>query len=278
MAINNLTRYFLEEHPRESARILASFSVETVVAFIETLPLADSVSLIRYLHTDMAINCLITLAPEQSARVLENLEVDTGARLLSRMKLSTRNRILGLIKSSHGYRLRQLLRHPVGTIGQFMSPAIFTATEEMTVAEVIKAAREASSELLSDIFILDEKGELAGVIDLRGLLLAEPAEELQQIMNIPDTVLNVRSNLEYVKNNPRWQFKEVLPVTDHNNHFGGVLKRSIMHEVLSSDYLKAQDDTPVMETVFEVADLFWDVCASMITSKNETGKDEQRHE
>jgi predicted transcriptional regulator len=109
-----------------------------------------------------------------------------------------------------------------------------------------------------------------GVVDVKSLVLASADEEVQQIMKIPDTVLNVRTNLEYVKDNPRWRFKEVLPVVDQKNVFVGVLKRSVLNEVLSGSQLQQDDGIDLMETVIDVADLFWEVCFSFIQQNTES--------
>ncbi|MGK0298435.1 MAG: magnesium transporter [Gammaproteobacteria bacterium] len=265
---NQLSIYFLEEHPRESAKILEKYSSDELLAFFVNLSDLQVANLIRYLFPDLAVACLIVLPKERSAAILEQLGVDGASKLLSRISVNQQNEIINSMSRSVSHNLKQILKYPIGTIGHYMSPNIFIASEDMLVGEVINLAKTANSEILGDIFIIDDQQILVGVVDVKSLVFADASDEIQQLMKIPDTVFNVRTNLEYVKDNLRWRFKEVLPVVDQKNIFVGVLRRSIMNDILTGDQAK-QDEIGIMETVIDIADLFWEVCFSFINPNSE---------
>ena len=264
MPIDKLSLYFIQEHPRETASLLDSHSANEVVEFLESLAHEDAAAIIRYMSPELVLKCLNTAKADHAADMLQNLEIEFSARLLGRLSNQVRASILNKMTPTISHRLRQILRYPAGTLGRLISPDIFLANQEMSVQSVIDSARSSMSELLSDIFVIDESYILCGVVTLRKLLLADPDLKISQVMDVPDTVLNVRANPEYVKDNPRWQYKETLPVTDHNNKFVGVIKRSSLIEILSSKYYQEKTELPLMDTMVEVADLFWEICTDLI--------------
>jgi Mg/Co/Ni transporter MgtE len=278
MAINYLSRYFVEQHPRESARILEKYSIDLLMKYLEELPDNDVANLVRYLSPDHAVSCLVALPVGRSAKILEHIGVDGAGRLLSRMKLNVQNTILSSMPSAVSRRLKLVLRYPIGTIGHYMSPDIYIANVDMLIGEIVVSAKSAGSELLDDIFIVDEQQVLVGVVAVKNLVFADADDEVKQIMNIPGTVLNVRTNLEYIKNHPRWRFKETLPVVDQKNVFVGVLRRSTLREVLSGQQAQERNDSGIMETVVDVADLFWEVCFSFIYPQSDTNKKADIHD
>jgi magnesium transporter len=264
MTINNLSRHFLEEHPRESAKVLENFASDELVDFLEKYSDETVASLIRYLMPATAVACLSGMKDAKAATILEQLGVDNAARLLRRMKNKDQLALLGSVSGSYAMRLKSILRYPAGTVGQHMSPNIFIADENMLASDVFSAARHATSEMQGDIFIINDAQHLVGLVDVKNLVFADQGLEINEIMRIPDAVLNARTNLEYVKDHPKWRFKEALPVVDHNNIFVGVLKRSVMFEALSGDQNLSRSEETFMDTVMEVADLFWDICTNIV--------------
>lgn len=278
MTINNLSRHFLEEHPRESAKVLENFASDELVDFLEKYSDETVASLIRYLMPATAVACLSGMKCAKAATILEQLGVDNAARLLRRMKNKDQLALLGSVSGSYAMRLKSILRYPAGTVGQHMSPNVFFAAENMLASDVFSAARHATSEMQGDIFIINDAQHLVGLVDVKNLVFADQGLEINEIMRIPDAVLNARTNLEYVKDHPKWRFKEALPVVDHNNIFVGVLKRSVMFEALSGDQNLSRSEETFMDTVMEVADLFWDICTNIVLPKSDNRTEGRKDE
>ena len=270
MIINNLSRHFLEERPRESAKVLEHFASDELAVFLEKHPDELVASVVRYLMPGSAVACLLGMDVKKSAGLLEHLGVDTAARFLRRMNSKEQLVLLNEVSGGYANRLKSILRYPAGTVGQYMSPNIFIASETMLASEVISAARNTSSELQGDIYIVTDAQTLAGLVDVKNLIFTNQELKISEVMKIPDAVLNARTNLDYVKDHPKWRFKEALPVLDHNNIFVGALKRSVMFEALSGDQNLGRSEETFMDTVMEVADLFWDICTDIVLPKSET--------
>jgi magnesium transporter len=278
MTINNLSRHFLQEHPRESAKVLENFPADELVPYFAIHEDDLVANVLRYFLPGSAVGCLLDMEPQRAAEILEQLGVDTAARLLRRMNVRDQATLLGAVSAGFAYRLRTILRYPAGTVGQYMSPNVFTAADTMLASDLIKSARTTTTELQGDIFITGDAQRLVGLIDVKNLVLADPTVEVSKLMHIPDLVLNARTNLDYVKDHPKWRFKEILPVVDHNNVFVGVLKRSIMFDALAGDQNLERVEETFMDTVMQVADLFWDICTDIVLPKSDNRPEERTHE
>lgn len=263
MSVQNLSRHFLEDHPLESAKVLETFPVDGLAGYFELLPIPVVANLLRYFLAPQAVACLLQMPLQRSASVIEHLGVDVAARFLRRMDGKDQLQLLNAVSGGFSARLRAVLRYPLGTVGQHMSPNIFLASETMIASEVFGAARNATSEIHGDIFIVDANQRLVGLVDVKNLVFADAATKVQQIMRSPDVVLNARTSIEQVKDHPKWQFREVLPVADHHT-FVGVLKRSVLQDVVAGDQFQARKDVTVMDTLFEVADIFWEICINIV--------------
>jgi len=273
MKTSNLSEHFLQTHPRESAKVLEDFPADELAVYLQHLPNTTITGILRYFLPVHAIACLVRMEASRSAQILELLGIDAAARLLRNMHNIQRQKLLDALSTGFAYRLKTILRYPNGTVGQHMSPNIFMVRDAMLPAEIFDAARNATSELLGDIFIVNEIQHLVGIIDIKSLVFANQASEVKKIMRRPDVVLNARANLDYIKDNPKWQYCEALPVVDHNNLLVGILKRSVMHEAITGNESQNKDDENFIETVIDVAELFWDLCIGLIVPKGEANRE-----
>lgn len=278
MTINKLSGHFLQEYPRESAKVLENFASDEVVNFLELYTNDQVANVIRYFMPATAVACLTGMNIEKAAGILEQLGVDSAARFLRRMRSKDQLALLNAVSGNYAQRLKSILRYPAGTVGQHMSPNVFISSESMLASDVFSAARNTTSELQGDIFVVGDAQHLVGLVDVKNLVFAEPGLEINEIMRVPDVVLNARTNLDYVKDHPKWRFKESLPVVDHNNKFVGILKRSVMFDALSGDQNSNRSEETFMDTVMEVADLFWDICTNIVLPNSETRPEGRKDE
>jgi len=264
MPLNNLSLHFLEKHPRESAKALQGFAAEELAGYLSEIPEHVAANILSCLVTPEAVTCLVNMEVVKAGGILERMGTDAAARLLRSMQEKERARMINCVTPGYAYRLKSVLRYPSGTVGQYMSPNIFVVSENMLAGEVLDAARNATSELQSEIFIVNDKQHIAGMLDVRTLIAGNPAEEIRQLMVPPEFVLNARTNIAYIKDHPAWQRSTALPVIDHKNVFVGVLKKEVIDEILNKDYGLSQQETGFLENLMIVMETLWEIYAGLI--------------
>ena len=127
----------------------------------------------------------------------------------------------------------------------------------------------------NDVYIINDKHQLIGIVDVKSLITIEPDTTMGSVMRKPDVVFNARISLSRVRNHPKWLHKEVLPVIDHANVFIGVLKRSIMLSALESGQDAYSERETITGTLLDIAELFWEACANLLVPEIETKKPRQ---
>jgi len=278
MSINSISLHFLKEHPKDAARTLEQFDPESLAKYMENVPAKIAASVIKYIVPSISTECLRLMSLEKSSQIIMHLGVERGSLLLRRMKGSIRDQFIHAMSPVFSSMTRLVLRYPEGTAGQVMNPNVFSVHQNMNVNEVINVIKNSSELWHNEIFITDDKQQLAGVVEVRQLLTTDSNQPMKMIMKSPGESIPARASLDSVRNKPEWQYKENFPVIDHMGIFIGVLSRTSVHEVMADNAVpnKQEDYTG---TALAVAELFWDACADLLTPDHENsnkGKQDER--
>jgi magnesium transporter len=122
--------------------------------------------------------------------------------------------------------LRSLAKYPGDTAGAMMEPRVASLSSDLTVQQATAAIRKTPREALHYLYVTDRDGGLAGVINMRDLLLANPRDPIgplikTSLLTVPDTmpskdvVLKMRENRFLA-----------LPVIDFEGRLVGVVKQA----------------------------------------------------
>jgi magnesium transporter len=109
-----------------------------------------------------------------------------------------------------------------------MDPRVITFRANSTVSEVVKRIRNIRKRRISDVFVIDDAGQLLGAVALQELVAARPSETLKPLIQTP--VASVRSTA------PREEVLETLndskvsslPVTDFEGRVIGVIRQDAL--------------------------------------------------
>jgi magnesium transporter len=268
MNMNTISLHFLQEHPKDAARTLEQFDPASLAGYLESVPAKTAASVIKYMVPSIATECLKLMALEKSAQIVMQLGVERGSLLLRRMKDSVRDQFIHAMSPVFSNMTRLVLRYPEGTVGQVMNPNVFSVHQNLTVNEVINVIKNSAQLWHNEIFITDDRQQLAGIVDVRQLLTSEGNQSMKLIMKPPGESIPARASLDSVKNKPEWQYMENFPVIDHMGIFIGVLNRAAVHEAMSSNELPDRQED-FTGTAMAVAELFWDVCADLLAPSQE---------
>ncbi len=280
MSADSLSLHFLEEHPKDAARILEQFEPETLAHYMESVPTKISANVIKYIVPSISTECLKLMAIDKSSQVVMQLGVERASLLLRRMKSGIRVQFIRAMSPVFSNMTRLILRYPEGTVGQVMNPHVFSVHQDMTVNEVINVIRNSSQLWHNEIFITDEKQQLAGVIDVRLLLTADGNQPMKMIMKSPGECIPARASLDSIKNYPDWHYRENFPVIDHMGVFIGVLSRVSIHQAMTDEETPRKQEE-FTGTALAVAELFWDACADLLAPEYENikkGHQDERNE
>ena len=257
---NFLTLHFLHDHPKDAARTLEKFELESLAAYLAQLPVREAAGVVRYLVPAIASECLETIPQEQAAAIIMHLDIERASALLRRVREDIREQLIKRTSTIFANMVRLVLRFPEGTIGQVMDPDVFTVHQDMRVAEVITAVRSAAELLQHEIYVINDRQQPAGVVAVKQLLTADEMELMKNIMRPPGQILAARTSLAVARNNVDWEHRDSIPVVDQHGVFVGVLRRRSLNTT-DSEYNPTDE---YAGTALAVAELFWDTCAQLL--------------
>lgn len=249
-ARGNLLRLLEKTRPEDIAHAFYSLSkAERAFLFDAAISDVRMASLIlNHLDEKYAREILTRYDVMKVKELIESLPSDDAASLINLLPEEEKNEILNMMSNRRSENIEEILTYQDKTAGSIMDKSFFTVRKDLTVKEVIDMIRSSKEkENLFYIYVVNESGQLIGVLSLRQLFMADESSIILDIMN-PD-VISVASHMdqeEVAKIIDRYDFVAV-PVVDEFHRVIGVVTVDDVLDII-------QDETT--EDIYKMAGLY----------------------
>ncbi len=171
------------------------------------------------------INILSYMSPDDIADILGYVDTQKSKSILTRMKPSQANKI------------RELLGYKEDSAGGIMTTQYIAFKENLEIKSVMEKIKKIApkTEVIETIFVVNEKKELVGEVDLRDILISSNEVRLLEIMN--DNVISVYAE-EDQENVARLVSKydlKVVPVVNHKKNLLGIITIDDIIDVIQEE-------------------------------------------
>jgi magnesium transporter len=222
--LTSLVRSFVETHPEGAARALEALSPEEAARVLVLLPAKAVGPVVERLTPYAAGAVLSHLTSEHTQALLEEMTYRQAALVLQHLDEERRQRALEKLSATAAAALRELLRYSAETAGGIMEPQVTSIAVDLTAQEAIEILHRAPRQTLYYLYVTDRDGKLVGILQMRDLLLAQPADPIaslisQEVLTVPATL-----DREEVTTLMRQQRFLALPVVDEDGRLLGVVK------------------------------------------------------
>ncbi len=185
------------------------------------------------LSDDFLVDLLERMSPDDTIDVLGELPEERSEELLRRLKDA----------EGDDDDLEDLLRYDEETAGGIMVPEFFALEEDTTAEEAIRQLQAAAEiEMVFYIYVVNEHGQLVGVVSLRQLVICPPQTRLTDLMETE--VISVRDDEdreEVARVVARYNVL-AMPVVDESNRLLGIITVDdvidVIREEATEDFLK----------------------------------------
>ena len=116
------------------------------------------------------------------ASIVSKMKSDNAANTLKIFEMRKSKRIIKLIVNKKAEEITELMEFHEDVAGSLMQKEFVSMREDSTVGEAIKKIRIYKDENLHDIYAIDSKGMLVGVVSIRKLAIGRPKNKLSEIM------------------------------------------------------------------------------------------------
>ena len=276
MTVKTLSLHFLQNHPKDSARVLEHFEPDQLADYFNKQPPVTIAKIMRYMTPAKTVSCLVLMDLNVSAKILEDFSIERSSSLLRRMQPDIRLKIIRAMSTLYANMIKLVIRFAEDTVGRYISPNVFTVLDTMYVKNILSSLQDSIDQVRSEIFVVNDRQRLVGMVYIKDLLVSDSNIPVKKIMRSAPESLSARSRLAHVQLNNEWKYNELLPVIDTNGLFIGVLKRGVMLDVLSRAKDSAQQQDDFATAALAMADLFWNTCTDLILPEVETQDPESK--
>jgi magnesium transporter len=179
-----------------------------------------------------------TLKKERVAQLINEMTPAQAADVLSALPADRADLILPLLDPENARKIASIMERQEAAIMDYATPDFIAFLPAMTVGEAEEQfpAAAKGKDMINYIYVTDAWGKLAGIVDLKTLLLADDAAHLRDIMDSAVITLNPDDPLKEVSRMFKRYHFQALPVVDGNGMMLGViLYRDVMelkHNIL----------------------------------------------
>src|SRR5438128_1217863 len=212
-------------HPADIADIVEELAPDEREAVFETLDEGVAAEALEEVEPKVQKAIVESLDSERAADIVEEMQPDAAADLLADLPEERTEEILVQMQPEERKEVTELLEFKENTAAGRMTTEYLALPLNATVHDAIETLRnfEGGVETVSTIYLLDEKGRLAGAVPLAKLVLSEPNTPLLALTQEP--LISTRagaSEREVAELFDKYNLV-TLPVVDENKRLTGVI-------------------------------------------------------
>jgi magnesium transporter len=170
-------------HPSDIAAILEELAPAEREAIFTSLPEETAAETLEEFEPKMQKALLQGLDSERAADIIEEMDPGAAADLLSELSEEESDAILEEMEPEERQDVEELLEFSADSAAGRMTTDFVDVPEAGTVADAVAALRafEGDADTITEIYLVNEKNVLKGVVTLPRLLLAEQGMELAKL-------------------------------------------------------------------------------------------------
>lgn len=257
MAVNRaLTDAFFRHHPAEAARALEVATPVEIAAMVADMDSARVAPVVAAMDPTVAAAVLHAMDPPVATRLVTALPPRTASVLLRRTGPTTRAVLLQQLPARTASRFEVLLRYPAGSAGALLDAAVETAPPDVTVQATLERLHRATGTVDSNLYVIDRRGLLLGVVTLGALISAPPEALLGAIATRQIATLPATAGHAAIVTHPAWRTVQALPVVDRTGRFLGIVRHETRYALESGAAGRALDPA-VAGLALEIGELAW---------------------
>ncbi|QEL82859.1 magnesium transporter (plasmid) [Bacillus sp. JAS24-2] len=254
--------------PHDIAKEVKSFRFKDQVSLIDLMPAAKSSKILRYISPKERCAILNSLSEDKAKILLNSQPIDELVDLFVAINPDKTLKLMSYLSKEKQQKVRELMIYKPGTAGSLVTSDYITARENWSVKKTLEYIRKIAKDVesVSYIYVLDNHGQLNGIISIRELLLGLDLEILSNIM-IRDVIsVYADDDQQEVVQKLTNHNLSALPVTTTGNKMIGIITfddaMDIMEEEATEDFQKLSGSEPLNESYFEAS--IWSIFSKRI--------------
>jgi len=209
------------------------------------LPKDIASDVFSYLDIDLQQSLLVALTSKEAVDIIEDMYSDDAADLFEEMPAGVVQKMLGKVDKSVRDDINALLKYPKNSAGSLMTVEYIHLKKGLSIKQSIERIRKQADEIASfdNCFVTDNKRRLLGTVAIKDLLINNPFQLIDDIMEECEHPINTLMDQEDVVRVFQDYDYNVLPVVDSEGLLVGIIT---IDDVMDIMELEASEDIEKM--------------------------------
>ena len=225
LKLNVLKEALSEIHPADLADIVEELDSEQRVTLMEGLESSQASDTLEEIDPAVQRDIVFALRKDRVAQLIGEMTPGQAADILAVLPADEKRSISKLLDPMLVDKIGEIIEKQETNILNFTTSKFLQCSGEMTADETLQHFRKNARgmDVVMYFYIVDESGRLLGVLDIKELLIADPASKLRELMTENVISLKCDSTMkEAAATFLRYGFR-ALPVVDVNQIIQGVV-------------------------------------------------------
>ena len=210
--------------PADIGDLLGQIDPAYRISLLESMENEAAAEAIAAADEAVQVSILQQLGKERAADLLEQMPPDEAADVLGDMNRAHREELLGLMEDDDRKSVEKLLPFDDRTAGGMMTNEYVAVKASDTAADVLERLRRSDeAETIYYVYVVDEGQYPLGVVSLRELLLANPADRMDRLMNGHVRTIDAAASVSDVARMFERYGLLALPVVDDHGRLQGIV-------------------------------------------------------
>lgn len=253
-ADKSLLNIFTDLHPADIAEILNHLKPDDAEAAFSILDTETAGEVLTELDENLRERILKNIDKQKITDIVDELETDDATDIVSELPEQVAEHVLENIDKEDSEDVKELLKYPEDSAGGIMTSDFVFVHESATVKDAIKEVRKHADEFeqIYHIYVLNDEGQLVGIVQLKSLLIFPLHKRVKSIMEKDLIYVTPEVDQEEVAAIMEKYDLVAIPVVDENRKMLGRITFDDIVDVIQEE---ASEDIQKMAGLTEEEEL-----------------------
>ena len=199
--VRELAEHLAGMHPSDIADVLEALSEKDQVALLGALSTETASETLAEMEEGRNRGALLAALPaERGAELIDELADDDATDLIAELDPEGRQALLDALPDDTEAEIRGLMVYPDDSAGGLMTTELVKVEDKLTAADALDAVRERGREVedFYTVFVVDGDDRLLGTLKLDDLVIADPADSIDVLVEEPVATVSPEVDQEEV--------------------------------------------------------------------------------
>ncbi|MDR0235457.1 magnesium transporter [Acinetobacter sp.] len=238
-----IEQHFDQINDADIAKLLSDLSLNEQLTLVEHLP--NAAYILEFLSLEQQLKISEHLPKQILIEILSQMHSDDRTDLFKYLPSPFQQSIYADLSPEIQKQIQYLAKYPEESAGAIMSSDYVAVSPDLSIGQAIQQIRKTAKnrETVYLIYVVDPQHTLLGVASLREMILADPEQNITDVMRTDLIMGDVNEDQESVAEKLRYYDFIALPIVDQQQHLVGIVTyddaMDIVTEEATEDFLKS---------------------------------------